>query len=166
MENNDDGSSGQKPLWQQKKIRILVSATAIALIALLVFEGISLFLFHQAEGNFVSFVCNRSFSSQVFIVNANINLTDGMDQEEAMEVASKVVLEISQQSSEQSLRFLFTNSTNDGKGIWTIEYANEVHVFDAGRTYGGSEAIPHTQKTLTMTINPFDQTVKYDVTHG
>lgn len=102
----------------------------------------------------------------MFIVNANINLTNGMDQEEAMEVASKVVLEISQQSSEQSLRFLFTNSTNDGKGIWTIEYANEVHVFDASRTYGGSEAIPHTQKTLTMTINPFDQTVKYDVTHG
>lgn len=65
-----------------------------------------------------------------------------------------------------SNHFDFSSQTpNDKKGIWTIEYASEVHVFDASRTYGGSEAIPHIQKTLTMTINPFDQTVKYDITH-
>jgi hypothetical protein len=165
LENNSRGSP-QKPFWQRKKTRFLISAVAIALIIVLAFEGISLFWSQPAEGNLVSFVCSLSSSNQVFTVNANINLADGMEQDEAMEVASKVLLVISQQSTGQSLQFLFTNSTNDEKGIWTVEFTNEVAVYDASRTYGGSEAIPHIQKTLTMTINPFDQTVKYNITHS
>jgi len=131
-----------------------------------VFEGISLFWSQPAEGNLISFVCSTSSSNQAFTVNANINLTNGMDQDEAIEVASKVLLEISQQSVGKSLQLLSTNSTHDEKGIWTIAFTYGAPAHDANRTYGGSEAIPRIEKTLTLTVNPFDQTVKYNSTHS
>jgi hypothetical protein len=64
------------------------------LLIVLAFEDISLFWLHPEESDLVSFVCNSSSNNnQAFIVNATINLADGMDQEEAIEVASKVFLE-------------------------------------------------------------------------
>lgn len=150
----------QKPIWQRRRTRFLVSAAAIALLIVLAFEGLSLFWPHPAGGNLVSFVCSPSSSNQAFIVNAKINLADGMDQDEAMEVASKVFLEISQQPVGQwTLQLLYTKSNHDEKGMWAVEFICAARAREANRAY--SDGLPTPRKSLTMTINPFDQTVKY-----
>jgi hypothetical protein len=60
LENNNSRGSVQKPFWQRRRTRFLVSAVAIALLIVLAFEGISLFWLHPEESDLVSFVCNSS----------------------------------------------------------------------------------------------------------
>ena len=165
MENNNSRGDVQKPIWKRRGIRYLVSSAAIALLIFLAFEGISLFWPHPAAGNLVSFVCSPSSSDQAFIVSARINLSDGMDQDEAMEVANKVFLGISQQPIDRSIgqsapQLLNTRIKCDEKGIWTVEFIFVIPLREANRAYGGSEAIPRVHKTYAITINPFDQTVR------
>lgn len=147
---------------QRRRTRLLVSAAAIVMFIVLAFEGVFLFWPRSAEGNLVSFVCNLSSKQQAFVVDAKVNLTDGMDKNEAMEVASKVLFEISRQTAEQSLQLLSVNCTYDEEGIWTVEFVLGAPVHDASRTYGGSEATPHVLRTCVIAINPFDRTVKYN----
>jgi hypothetical protein len=157
LENNNSQGSVQKPIWQRKRTRFLVFAAAIALLIVLAFEGISLFWPHPAGGNLVSFVCSPSSSNQAFIVNAKINLTDGMDQDEAMEVANKVLLGISQQTPQ----LLYTKSNHDEKGMWTVEFIY-IYTMPYGKNlYNDGMGSSIARKSLTVTIDPFDQTVKY-----
>jgi hypothetical protein len=160
-EENVTGSM-RKPIWKRRRTRFLVSATAIAFLTILTLEGILNYWSPTADGNLVCFVCNPSSSNQAFLVNANINLTDGMNQNEAMEVASKVLFGISQQTAGPSLQLLSVNCSHDEEGIWTAEFTLGAPVYDASRTYGGSEATPHALRTCVMAINPFDRTVKYN----
>jgi hypothetical protein len=163
LENNYSQGSVRKPVWQRRRTRFLVSAVAIALLIILAFEGISLFWIHPTKGSFVSFACTSSSNnSPEFVVNANVYLADGMDQDEAMEVASIFFLEVSQHSVGQPLQLLSTNLASDGKGIWTAKFTLEASVHEGSRTYGGNEATPHALRVYFIMINPYDQTIRYD----
>ncbi len=162
MENSDDGRATRVQTKQRRRIKLIVSAGAIALFVILVFEGVSLFSPLPARVDLVSFICSSYVGEQTFTVKANVNLTDGMSQDEATKVASIVLSEISQLPSEASLE-CSTNSKCDDEGIWTVEFAFGTRVHDASRSYGGSEAIPRILKVYVMTIDPRDQTVKYSL---
>jgi hypothetical protein len=159
--DSDSSGSMQGSFWHRRSNRFLVSAAVIVFLVVLAFAGIFLFWHSSAEGNLVSFVCTPSSSGQAFIVNARINLADGMNQNEAMEVGSKVFPEISLQAPGGLLQLLSADSVCDEEGIWTVKFTFGSPVPDASRTYSGSEAMRHVLKTVVMTINPFDKTVKY-----
>jgi len=160
--DSDSGGSMQVSFWRKRRTKFLVSAAVIVLLVVLAFAGIFLFWKSFAEGNLVSFVCSPSSNGQAFVVNARINLTDGMNQNEAMEVASKVLPAISLQGPGGLLQLLSADSACDEEGIWTVKFTFGSPPPDASRTYSGSEAMRHVLRTVVVTINPFRQTVKYE----
>jgi len=158
LENNSRQDGEQKRIWQRK--RSLISASVIILLVVVAFAGISYFWFHPAIGDLVSFTCRPSSDNQTIIIYAKVNLTDGMDQEEAMEVANKVFLEAYKQPTERwVLQSFYADPTYDKKGEWIVSFAC---VYTSPFAHHGGEGSAVLRRSFTVTINPANQTATYD----
>jgi hypothetical protein len=159
LENNSRQDSEQKPIWQRKK-SLITSASVMILLAVVAFASISYFWPHQAMGDLVSFTCRPSSDNETIIIYARVNLTDGMDQEEAMEVANKVFLEAFNQPTERwVLQSFYVNSVHDEKGEWTVSFAC---VYTSPFAHHGGEGAAVLRRSFTVAINPVNQTATYD----
>lgn len=118
--------------WCRSKKVIIAVVLCIAFI--FVFVGI--FLSNQAspKSNFESFNCLSSSSGQAFSIDVEVELSDGMDQNEAVNVATCALKSIRAVDPE-AREVYFGSSANLGlDGLWTVklEWTNVLHTFPPG----------------------------------
>lgn len=150
---SDGEKGGQVQAWYRGKIGFIVSATPITVAISSIITGASLLrqktptesITHNSLGA-VNFTCSLYFHNETFTVAVEVNLKDGMNQDEAIKVANKV-FEVTLGQGGQPHQFRSANV--DEKGIWTIELTWGYSIHDLGHWF---EAV----------INPFNQTVIYN----
>jgi hypothetical protein len=110
-----------------------------------------------------SFTCFSQTTNQTFTATAEVNLTDGVDETEAVTLASKVfdlALTVNAGYVLKSTRILNTNQTAE---TWKIEmeriYSSDTS--SRGIQYGYTPIIQQTSWILQTTIYPNNQTVQY-----
>jgi regulatory protein YycI of two-component signal transduction system YycFG len=91
----------------------------------------------------VLFTVHLNSSGQVFTTAVKINLTDGMDQDEAVEVATDVF------NATINAQYSVKSVSMDKDSVWTVEF----------RWGYQGEPLGHWFKAV---INPIDRTVVYD----
>jgi hypothetical protein len=163
LESKNGEDHRRKLFWYKNKNSLIVSVVILGLIA---FVGVYFFWPHPETVetvDLVSFTCSASSGNQTFVVKVRVNLTAGMDQGAAVEVARQVFLEISKQSTEwRTPQGLYVNSNKDENGIWTVEFicfytSLLLHEED------DSTGMNIVRESFIIIINPFDQTVVYNV---
>ncbi len=148
--------SMQSQVWYKGKVGFIASVTLITVVIVSFLVGASLKPNEPPESNAVNntatenidWTCSLYFHNETFIVTVDVNLTDGMNLEEAIRVATTVFNVTMGQNKLHGLR----SADEDENGIWRIEFGWEYAT--ATPLYLGHwfEAI----------INPFNQTVVYD----
>lgn len=168
MADNGAQRSEQRRIWYKSRIGFVVFTVLIALIIMSVFAGASLYSQqNQANDNLVCFVCQSSRSNQSFTITADVNLTDNMDQNEAIKIAAKLFAKIIEPllARGYKLEYLNTHVSLEDE-IWTVklDYAYTT----PPRYVGDSNHATHApvtmtfHKTLNVIIDPQAQIVKYD----
>lgn len=154
---------------RQKKTLLLVSITVIAISAILIFLGFSLYNKHSSENNLVNFVCYSSSSNSTTALPVEVDLADGMNQEEAIRVALEAFHQRVNVREGSAVRD-FNTITNFADGIWTVKL--EVTVFNgvigaSKNNYEGG-VVTRTpvqlisRESFLATIDPNSQTMKFD----
>ena len=134
---------GKMHPWYRGKKGFILFTVAITLLTFPIVIGVSSYFQKPETNKPTSFTCRYNSSNQTFAVSAEIDLTDGMNQDEAVKVATEVF-----KASVGAQYQLRTASANE-QGMWTVE-------FDWG--YPG-ESLGHWFEAI---INPFDRTAAYN----
>jgi hypothetical protein len=155
----------------RKKTLLLVSIAVITMVAVLL-SGFSLYNQHSSENNVMNFVCYSSLSNSTTTLSVEVDLIDGMNQEEAIRVA----LEAFHQGvnvREGSLVQDFQTFVNFADGIWTVKL--QVTVFNGilgpfksnyeGGVVGRTPVIWISIQSFFATIDPNAQTINFDRLH-
>jgi hypothetical protein len=160
MVSNTDSTEAMphKLVWSRRKI-VLVVAAILVFLVVSAFVGTSL---HQqlsrpsdsstnnqppANDSLtiapVLFTAHLNSSSQTFTTAVQINLTDGLNQDEAIEIATAVFNTI------VNAQYAVKSASVDENSVWTVEF----------RWGYQSEPLGHWFKAV---INPIDRTAVYD----
>jgi len=161
VKGNDD-IKARLPLPSNRRRGFLIAFALLALLFISVIVDNYLYQQNQRANNpadLVSFVCRSSSSNQTFTIDADVNLTDNMDQDEAILVALKVFVRSVPLQVNPSASFSAT-TLECTDGIWLVEFdmaypissycAQGLHV----RTWIKREK-------FVAAINPFVHTVVY-----
>jgi len=101
----------------------------------------------------VNFTCWLAGStSEPFIIAAEVNLTDGMDIKEAIEVAT-----ITFETAMGNVSYCIRSANVAGDGIWTVEFSWEYVMGECS-----VDVFPHLGHWFEAVINPSNQTVIYN----
>jgi len=153
---------GQAQARYRGKTGFVAFALLITLLIVSVLVGISL---HRQEpptdnlANLVSFTCRPSLGNQTFTVDVAVNLTDNMDQDEAIRVAIKVYEGYTGSNARLPASYSWAVYMSED-GTWIVE-------FDNTYTITKSYCAPRGPRTrllhviFEVTINPFARTVVY-----
>lgn len=163
MKDNDDENVEQTPPWYKRKTGFIALSLLAILVIVSILVGVS--LYHQkppTDGatNLVSFTCCLTSSNKTFTVAAEVNLTDGMDQDEAIKVATKVFEKEAHSISEAPISFSQTASVSEN-GVWMISLYRvytSTGYFEPGHSGLNTRIV---RERFEATINPFDCTVVY-----
>lgn len=150
-------NNGQSQVWYRGKIGFIAFVTLIAVIIVSFLAGLSLYGQKPSAGDlsgnssfqFANFTCawaRSGYPNQTFTVTVDVNLTDGMNLDEAIKVAAKVFNVTMGQNKLSELK----SARTDENGIWTVEFA---------WAYASALYLGHWFETV---IDPFNQTVVYD----
>lgn len=148
MKSHSEKGGRVQQAWYRGKIGFSLAVSLITVIFLSIIVGVSSprqkTLTEGTTNNSlrtVNFTCSCYFLNNTFTVAVEVNLTDGMNQDEAIKVANKV-FEVTIGQAGQPHQF--RSASVDEDGIWTIELTwNFGHWFEA-------------------VINPFNKTVVYN----
>lgn len=154
---------GQARAWYRRKTKFIAFGLLSTIVALSVLVSIP--LYHQKPttnslASLVNFTCSSS-SNQTFIVDVEVNLTDGMNQDEAISVVAKAY----EGARGYSVR-LATRSISGAyigeNGFWTVEF----HITYTRRKYyfGSCFGISVLHEHFYATVNPIHHTVLYSFT--
>ncbi len=157
MNINRATNNGQSQVWYRGKIGFIAFVTLIAVIVVSVLAGFSLYVQKPSadglSGNssfqYANFTCawaGSGYPNQTFIVTVDVNLTNGMNLDEAIKVAAKVFNFTMGPNKLSELKSTYKNEN----GIWAVEFAWE---------YSSALYLGHWFETI---IDPFNQTVVYD----
>jgi hypothetical protein len=165
-----NGSIFGKLKTRRKKTLLLVSITVIAMAAILIFLGFSLYNPHSSENNVVNFVCYSSSSNSTTALPVEVDLADGMNQEGAIRVALQAFHQ-RVNVREGSVVRDFNTIANFADGIWTVKL--EVTVFNGviGASKSNFEGGVVTRTPVQLislesflaTVDPNTQTIKFDL---
>jgi len=151
----------QAQAWYRGKTGFIVFAL-LALLIVSVLVDISLYQQKPPTDNLanrVSFTCRPSLGNQTFTVDVEVNLTDNMDQDEAIRVAIKVYERYTGSNARLPASYSWAVYMRED-GTWTVE-------FDTTYTITKSYCAPRGPRTrllhviFEVTINPFARTVVY-----
>ena len=156
---NNAVKSMQSQVWYKGKIGFIAFVTLISIIVISGLWGFSLYvqkphtnsLPNNHPFHFVNFTCawaRIGDPNKTFTVTINVDLTDGMNLDEAIRVATTVFNVTMGQNKLHGLRF----ADEDENGIWKIEFGWEYATVTPLYFGHWFEAI----------INPSNQTVVYD----
>lgn len=140
----DKGKGSQQAQgWYRGKTGLVFFVFLTITLAAFVLVGIYLRSEKLQPNHMSNFVCRYVSSETTFNVTVKVNLMDGMNQEEAIEVASEVFnFSVGTPHALESVNV-------DENGIWTVQF-----------TWGyEGEALGHWFEAI---INPFNQTVVYN----
>lgn len=145
--------------WCRRKARLIALTLCVALV--LVFVSVSFSNQALPKSNLVSFDCHISSSGQTFSIEVEVELSDGMDQEEATSVAiiafkEKVVGEF---SPEEHLLSLGSNAILGSDGLWTVKLKYTHMRYGLPPTHD-KPTIVETQESFEAIINPINRTVE------
>ena len=160
MSSNTDSAEtmAHKVGWSRRKIGLVV---AVILLFLVISALVSISLFRQLSqpndssadnsssannsltNTPVIFTVRSNSSGQTFTIIVQINLTDGMDQDEAVIVATKVF------NATMTAQYAVRSVSVDDQFVWTVEF----------RWGYQGEPLGHWFRAV---INPIDRTVVYD----
>lgn len=157
-------SAPQKKVWYRSKIVFVAFVTVFALLAALMYVGITSLIQEPLVNNLVCFTCRPSTGNQTFAVMVEVNVTDGMDQDEAIKVANKVFGKGFELDPNYDLRSVSIERMSDEHGIWLVDFY-VVYTTTQQTSGGGRREHAWEGRTLhgyfKVVINPFDQTAVY-----
>lgn len=155
-----DNSKLKQP-WYRRKKSLLVIGAILAFSTVSIAVAVSLKLQEQTLANAVRFACGTSSSNPAFNVTAGIDLSDGMNRQEALIVADTVYARVSgtrRQNVPSSLEF---DATANDNGVWTVKFQAVYTItsyFEPGHSGEGTRVV---RENFAAIINPFDLTVTY-----
>ena len=97
------GSSKPSDFLRRRSV-LFGCAVLIPLIAASALASISIFGESMSERNFISFTCHSSLRNRTFKIPVEINLADGMDQEEAKMIATEAFVKAVEMDEGDELR--------------------------------------------------------------
>jgi len=175
LKTNTAENNRQTQVRYRVKIGFIASVTLMtAFLSALVSNS----LLHQKPpiNNLASFTCGLASSNQTFTIDVEVDLKDGMDQNEAIRVAAKAFnkatescppFELARCSDALMLGFDLDACTLEG-GIWTVrlhlvhinlDYEGLARTQDLTRRRATGTRLLH--EYFELVINPFDQTIVY-----
>jgi hypothetical protein len=155
LETIDSEIGQKKNVWYRRRSGIAASAIVLTLLAICVVVGFSFYNQSGTGGEPISFFCHTALGDGAFILAVGINITDGMDQAEAVAVAGQVYSRICDSRGEVELR----RAEPGTNGTWTVEYCCLIDIQRPGCTNPSGHTI--VSKFYRFIINPFDRTVEY-----
>lgn len=154
----------EKKTWPRRRSCFLILAVLTALFSVTGVVVFSLYMQTTSESKSASFACNPPSSNETLMIVVDINLTDGMNKDEALAVAYQAYYNAFGEQGQLELR----SARQDENGTWTIEYCCLVDLCrpgcDTNRLYYGSNnRAGHTiqARFYSFIINPLEQTVTY-----
>lgn len=157
MGNSRIENNGHAEAWFRSKKGLIILAILIVCIFVVLLSVLN------PKNNLTYFTCSPLGFAQVFTVSANVNLTDGMDQHEAIEVATEVfdrAVPVDKKAGVQSLDV--KTYKQDENGTWTVEISYIYSVTTTVIQHFPHYTIFHSE-TLKTIINPFSKTVDYTI---
>lgn len=137
----------------------LVAVLLIASIAIFTAIGFILLSQRSQAENLVTFTCTASDDRTVFSVAVDVNIADGLDENEAVTITQKV-FERMPRPDNYRFQSSVVECNKDEDGVWNVKPTLTFTRYN--------QPWPHTVVLLErlvisydMVINPFDQTVKY-----
>ena len=117
-------SSSLKPSKGLKRRSILLGcAVIIPLAVVLIFVSTSLFNQSTQGSEFVSFTCNSTLRNRTFTIPIKVNLTDGMNREEATAVATAAFKEAVDMGEGSTLKE-FSTTADFANGTWKVRISS------------------------------------------
>ena len=111
---------------QYKVKRARIGFVLLALLSVSVLIGVSVYTQVQTNNvaSLVSFTCRPLSGNLTFVVSVAVDLKDGLDEMEAVRVASEVynVYDKSHISHTARLRYFTSRTCMQETGIWTVEF--------------------------------------------
>lgn len=164
MKSRDAERSDQAQAWYRRKTGFIV---ILLLTSLLIGSALGVLLYGSKpqKNNLTSFTCLFSSSSQTFTIAVEVNLTDGMDQDEAIKAAKEVFFKVAEMSQKKDVIIVDSLARMREDGTWMVEIdykemiitepVHQTHIPRFSPVPGYFEAL----------INPFNQTIKYCFQH-
>jgi len=145
------------------KILFIASGVLTVLLIVSILAFLSLQSQKPQTNTNVIFTYCSSLSGETFTITTDINLTDGMDQGEAIKVATKVFEKVFDPGAHYQLESLQINSALHESGIWAVRFDWSYVSRDLPSiTHAGEYQHLDTKLlrgSFVMMINSFDQTV-------
>jgi len=161
VKGNDDIKDG-RALPSNRRRGFFIAFALLALLFIFVIVDTYLYQQNQPTNNpadLVSFVCRSSSSNQTFTIDVDVNLTDNMNQDEAIRVALEAYVRSVSLHVNPSASFSAT-TLECVNGIWLVEFdmAYPISSYCAQRLHVMTRV--KREKFLAL-INPFVHTVEY-----
>jgi len=161
MKGNTALDVGQAPTLNRGRAVFI----AFAVLTLLIVSALVSISLHEQKStknnlaNLISFTCRPSSSNQTFTINVGVNLTDNMNQDEAIVVAFKVYERSISMPVNPTASFSLT-AHECADGIWLVEFnmAYTISSYCAQRRHVFTRIL---REIFVATINPFLRTVVY-----
>jgi len=143
------------PFYKSKKV-IIVLLMLIMLLIVSVYVGAFQLLQKLPEANLATFTCRHFLGNETFTITVEVNASDGIDQDEAIEIATRVFNEAFNIQHDNELKSISVVPTCDEHGIWTVDFDIIVTFVRAPSIYWGIRRIH-----FKVAIDPLDHTVLY-----
>lgn len=142
--------------WCRGKTGLIAFALCIAFVLVLV--GISLSNQASPKNNLASFDCR--FSSSTFSIEVKVELSDGMDQDEATSVAVSALKEVLVVNSKERIGSFGSSADLDSDGLWAVKLKLTHTITSWQPGHWGSIPTAVTSRSFEAIIDPINRTVE------
>lgn len=163
--SNKAETSERAKAWYRGKTGFTVIMLFISVIIASALVGVYLYGHRPQTNNLTCFTCFFASSDQTFTIDLDVNLTDGMDQNEAIKVATEVFFKVAEMTYKRDVSITESLAHVREEGTWTVgidyvefvvtEPVHQTHLARFSPIPGYFEAV----------INPFDHTIAYSFQH-
>ena len=162
LRKNSPDSREHVRAWYKGSKGLIVLSLCIAFI--LVFVGVFLNNRASPRSNLTSFDCRSSSGNQAFSISVEVELSNGMDQNEAVNVATSALNKMLVVNSEERIGSFGSSADLGRDGVWTVrlKWTRITESYFAGVHPGST--VPQTQMTsgsFEAIIDPINRTVIY-----
>jgi hypothetical protein len=146
-------ADGEKSsFWHRRRTRVAVLAIFLALLIVCAIAFSSLFSQNAPRSELVSFLCRSALGGEASTLALDINISDGMDRDEAVAVVYQVHVRFFNDGGVVEIR----SAQADSNGTWTVEYCSMVILRQPDSR--GHALVPLFYRVV---INPFERTIEY-----
>ncbi len=144
--------------WCRGRAGLIAFTLCIAII--FVFVGVYLVNQASPKNNLESFSCHFSSSNQTFSVEVEVELSDGMDQDEAISVAASALKEVLVVNSKEQYDPIKASADLDPYGVWTVKVKCTHSITTWSPGHWGSMGTANTMESFVAVIDPINLTIE------